>query len=474
MKTDFKKLTTLTLALSGLASCATHKVTSIDPVIQNELSKYDTKIDGYKDARAHLLSPGYFEKVKTALDEAREKAEYGEDLNAVNKRLDKSDMYFSKMDESLKVANLHLNDVLDARSEAMEENAKDSKMFKNAEKELTDLGYEIEEKDINEVLEDRAEVEKMYVNAEINAIKNRELTPVRNTFEQANNMDGSSHFDEASDNVKRDLEAAADLIEQFKDSPKRYSMAVTNADESAKRFLALSKTASWVEDKSTKELVLKLDNDLNDLLTPLAFSGAKFRPYKEKMSIAKNEVGSIPVLMDELTSAQITAFEQKRNLRRLEMKNDKISNKLDQRKAMTEKVEKIRSMFSDEEAKIVINGDDLVIKLVGLNFAFDDAKLPKDSKKILKKVAKTAQTLDFPEMKIIGHADSKGDAIYNERLSEKRAKSVNSYLVNNSDIKKNVINVEGAGFKRPFTENKTDNGRKMNRRIDVVFNSVVR
>ena len=63
-----------------------------------------------------------------------------------------------------------------------------------------------------------------------------------------------------------------------------------------------------------------------------------------------------------------------------------------------------------------------------------------------------------------GHADLTGDVCKNLILSEKRAKSVQKYLVSKGIDSKRII-TKGFGTAQPKDENKTETGRAHNRRV---------
>ena len=73
----------------------------------------------------------------------------------------------------------------------------------------------------------------------------------------------------------------------------------------------------------------------------------------------------------------------------------------------------------------------------------------------------------FPEQKIsiIGHTDNQGDADFNQRLSENRAKAVAKYLVE-LGLNKNFVSIIGLGNTKPVELNDTEQGRSANRRVE--------
>jgi OmpA-OmpF porin, OOP family len=66
----------------------------------------------------------------------------------------------------------------------------------------------------------------------------------------------------------------------------------------------------------------------------------------------------------------------------------------------------------------------------------------------------------------VGHTDSVGGEAYNQKLSVQRAESVKAYLVGKG-VEKNRVYTEGKGKKQPVADNKTAEGRKKNRRVEI-------
>jgi outer membrane protein OmpA-like peptidoglycan-associated protein len=82
--------------------------------------------------------------------------------------------------------------------------------------------------------------------------------------------------------------------------------------------------------------------------------------------------------------------------------------------------------------------------------------------------------LAYPDLRleIEGHTDSVGSDSYNQTLSEKRARSVRDYLVNNGVSINNVI-ARGLGKASPVADNSTAAGRKLNRRVEMIVSGDV-
>ena len=137
------------------------------------------------------------------------------------------------------------------------------------------------------------------------------------------------------------------------------------------------------------------------------------------------------------------------------------------------KSEKIESALKDLSAKetetevqIELSGDVL--------FDFDKWDIRPEAEEALKNVAEVINAIESPKVKISGHTDSKGAADYNQQLSEKRAESVKKWLIENTEVDPEIIEISGYGESKPVEPNTnpdgSDNpeGRQKNRRVEIV------
>jgi outer membrane protein OmpA-like peptidoglycan-associated protein len=104
----------------------------------------------------------------------------------------------------------------------------------------------------------------------------------------------------------------------------------------------------------------------------------------------------------------------------------------------------------------------------GLLFGFDQADLTPDSYANLENLATTLQKYEDTNILIEGHTDDKGSDEYNQKLSERRAKSVSSFLVDRGVSNSRLTDV-GHGESMPVDSNETEAGRALNRRVEVAI-----
>jgi len=78
----------------------------------------------------------------------------------------------------------------------------------------------------------------------------------------------------------------------------------------------------------------------------------------------------------------------------------------------------------------------------------------------------SAPGVTIDSMTVTGHTDNVGSAAANQKLSERRAEAVKTYLVAKG-VDGSKIRTQGKGLTQPIADNKTAQGRAQNRRVDV-------
>jgi OOP family OmpA-OmpF porin len=106
------------------------------------------------------------------------------------------------------------------------------------------------------------------------------------------------------------------------------------------------------------------------------------------------------------------------------------------------------------------------IVLRGVNFDFDKADIRPDAAVILDEAASQLNANPGKSVRVEGHTDSIGTDAYNQGLSERRADSVRAYL-EGQGVDGSRLSTAGFGEANPIAANDTQDGRALNRRVEL-------
>jgi outer membrane protein OmpA-like peptidoglycan-associated protein len=132
----------------------------------------------------------------------------------------------------------------------------------------------------------------------------------------------------------------------------------------------------------------------------------------------------------------------------------------------TDEADPCRTPAAGERVSLTGCGTGDLIVLQGVTFEFDKSRLTSNAKTILDTVTDELISHSNILFEIGGHTDSKGSDEYNQRLSEQRAETVMRYFVGKGVAAQRMTSV-GYGESQPVADNETDEGRELNRRIEI-------
>jgi outer membrane protein OmpA-like peptidoglycan-associated protein len=91
-----------------------------------------------------------------------------------------------------------------------------------------------------------------------------------------------------------------------------------------------------------------------------------------------------------------------------------------------------------------------------------------ESAKALEQLTDYLNSNPLLQIIIVGHTDNTGNFANNILLSKTRAESIKNYLVNSSKIGSGRLLAEGVGSLCPVSTNSTEDGKQLNRRVEIV------
>lgn len=134
---------------------------------------------------------------------------------------------------------------------------------------------------------------------------------------------------------------------------------------------------------------------------------------------------------------------------------------------------KLRQQLQNSGVQVVRDGDNIILNMPGnITFATNSAEVNSDFSDVLNSVGLVLKEYDKTYVDVLGHTDSTGSDSYNQQLSERRANSVANILINEGIIPERLV-VRGLGETYPIADNNSENGRSLNRRVEIALSPVV-
>jgi len=107
----------------------------------------------------------------------------------------------------------------------------------------------------------------------------------------------------------------------------------------------------------------------------------------------------------------------------------------------------------------------------GVHFDFNRDILNADAAAVLDEAAEILKRYPGLQVEVVGHTDAIGNNAVNQRLSERRARTVYNYLVNKGIDRSRLVGPIGYGKTQPIASNDTRAGRAQNRRTELIISS---
>ena len=106
-----------------------------------------------------------------------------------------------------------------------------------------------------------------------------------------------------------------------------------------------------------------------------------------------------------------------------------------------------------------------------VHFEFDSSEILSTDQPTLRAHAQFLNANSNSRVALIGHTDERGTREYNMALGERRAKSVESFLVSNG-VRKEQLETVSYGKEQPVNEGHNEEAWRENRRVEIKYEAV--
>jgi OmpA-OmpF porin, OOP family len=448
-----------------------------------------------RSAQADVLSPKTFEAAMEAYNEAQKRYKNEGEISDIKEDIAKANAKFSQAIENTKVGSVLFSQALAARNDATNAEAGQfSKSdWKAAEEEMKNAAEELEKGDSNDAKEKAKTATALYRKAELESIKANYLSNAKKLVEQA---DKNKVYKVAPKTLEESkaliAKAEKELAENRYDTDGARYLS-KEAEYKALLAMHIAKQEEILDDKDFEaedyllmmyEPIAKIGEalDLN-----LRFDKGVEGPLAEIMSSIKGDDNLIATLEAKLYNYKLhndnltALLNEQRNIQEImkgqlsdealvaQKRQQALQARIDRAAEIDAKFDKIQRIFTAEEALVFRQKDDVIIRMIGVNFDISKSEIKQDDYALLTKLQQAVNTFENATIVIEGHTDSQGGDDLNLELSQARADAVLSYLNANTTIDKSRFSTKGFGESKPVANNETAAGRTVNRRIDIVI-----
>lgn len=427
---------------TGLVACSHTPTVTEYPATANpteELQKLDSDLQAAAGRQANVLSPRNYSKAADYFGDAKQAKAKGKDTETVLKKIALSRAYLNQANNITSQADSAFPEVTKARHDAIVGGALNHQKeeMSAADKDLVSVTEDVERGKDSMSQGIREKLKNRYLEIEAAAISRSRLSEARNLIDRARKQKAEKLAPKTLIEAERKVKRAEDAITTDRHNNELLDRVSTDATNEAQHLLDIVQLASQAKGESPEQIALDLD--------------AKKKALESASKTASEKTS-------ELT-------EHEKQMRDMAGANANLTEE----KQFNESFEMARKEFRPDEAEVYRQGDNLLIRLKGLNFKSGSAELAGTSLPLLSKVKDVLAKVKTENVLVEGHTDSIGGRELNQKLSSERADTVAKYLVSERAIDQDKVKSEGLGFSKPLASNKSKQGRAQNRRVDVIM-----
>jgi outer membrane protein OmpA-like peptidoglycan-associated protein len=454
---------------------------------QMSQSQLAAAIEKARQEQVDALAPNNFAAAAEALGAAARDAEKGRNPDKVRAQLNAGAAALQRANTAAAAARETLQSLVATRTDALSANAPKfaPESWQKADQRFREATSALERNDTRDAQKRSAEANVLLREVEMTAIRNGVLNEARGVIAQADAAKVEKFAPRTLAAAKRYLSQAEQEINRNRYEPAAAAKLAAQAGYEARHSIYLAQLIQATLDKKGDEA------GLEELLLSWESSIGEIAQAAELES--RFDKGIQPVTQQLLKQTQDQRQEARRLARELEDRNEQITalnaemtklearlggvsqerialqRRVDAQERVRANVATIEGSFGSTEARVVRQGDDIVISLLGIRFPSGRSTIDGSNAALMNKVRDALKL--FPDSSIVveGHTDSNGSDSANLILSQDRADAVRQYLVTNFGTNPEKISSIGYGEARPVATNETADGRARNRRIDLVI-----
>jgi outer membrane protein OmpA-like peptidoglycan-associated protein len=454
----------------------------LEPIAKSEnptelVNRLDRDIANARKDQVNVLSPTWFASAEASLREAKSGLERGDKISKILTSISEGQAQLKTAKDKSKLSRSNLAEVIKGRSLARTAGATElGKDYAAAEERFLELTRAVEKGNLRYAKKNRARVQEDFRKLELRAIKIRTLGEVRKLLDQARKRGDYKVAPKSYAVAQQRLKEADVFITKNPYKKEEMHKKASLALFMARRVQQVARQSQKIRVMQPEQITLMFEGKLHKISQKLSAPDMRDQPFETQV---ENIVGTIDGLQQTRSFLSERDKSQQAEIETLKKQIAKLSGQTQAERDVKERLlaerrfnelfNTVQGYFEPREAETYKMGNQLVIRLKGIQFPVGKSVILPKNYTLLSKVQRAIRTLGDVDVVIEGHTDSTGSSELNEHLSEQRADSVRQYLVANETLSYDKIIAVGYGSIRPIAPNKTAAGRALNRRIDLII-----
>jgi outer membrane protein OmpA-like peptidoglycan-associated protein len=477
-KTSFQAIIWFLMIFVLLTACGGRQL-EVESIPKTEhpqqlINQLDKEVALARNEQINVLSPTWFAKAESSLNEAKKLLEDGAELSKIFDKIANSRAELNQAKKIAEVSKVTLAEAIQGRELARKAGAAAlGKDYEAAEEEFLELSRAIEKENLRYAQRNQAAVTEQFRQLEIRAIKIRTIGEVRNLLRAAEKQKSDEIAPESYTAAKNKLIEADSFITENPYQKEQMSILANEALFLARRHMEIAAETNKFQQMTPEQTALKMESILHKIsghLTALDMRDQSFEQQnKSILATISAQQADHEFTAKKIKTQQLEITDLQDKIASLEGQSRQQQQRLMAEKQLTQIFSEVRGYFDPSEAEVYKRENQLIIRLKAIHFPVGQAVIMPDNYALLGKVQRAIRAFGEPDVIIGGHTDSTGPEPLNEHLSQQRAEAVRQYLVANGILPFDKIIAVGYGSMRPLASNSTEKGRAMNRRIDVTI-----
>lgn len=423
---------------------------------------------------ANVLAPVNYAEGANAYQSAERRYDKGHKVAKVELDLVAAESYFRHAVKAAKLAQMTFKSTLQARTDAKGVSAEKlaTAMWQDAEKTFLLATKTLETGKRDKAMTRAADAEALYRDAELIAIKGNYLSQARAKIAEADRLKVKRYAPESLSKAKKLLATAETELSENRYDTDYPRALVKDAFYEARHSIYLADQVRALNKGgiTPEQLILRLERPLGSVAGQLDVVAEFDKGVEPPLALVSERLETLQQHSHELTELQSRTAQLEQDYAALETRLGIQSERIKQEEDARARLQRVNEYFDRGEAAVLTQGDNVLIRLVGLSFAPGSEQIDTYNFAVLQKLEKVLKLYPDYTVVIEGHTDSFGSTAANQMLSLNRAKAVRQYLlVHIDDILASRLEAQGYGESRPIANNETVEGRKRNRRIDLLL-----